>query len=254
MFLAMAKDIRVVIIKLADRLHNMRTLEYVPTAKQGRIARETMEIYCPIANRLGIGEIKGELEDLCFKYLDPEHYAETKKIEETYLHQGKAYMDETVMLFRTLLEKEKIKVVDISGSEPTEKQSPRSIPHDRKIIDDKNDNGYRACRNNRARRPNEWRRTGSERTTISNILEWGERFSEWVFGSKRFRSRKLSRETAWGRSIGKSAIGRCAADSKRWNTGTKQPYTVGRSTAAKYTDADSIRFRGLIVPARATAR
>lgn len=115
MFLAMAKDIRVVIIKLADRLHNMRTLEYVPTAKQGRIARETMEIYCPIANRLGIGEIKGELEDLCFKYLDPEHYAETKKIEETYLHQGKAYMDETVILFRTLLEKEKIKVVDISG-------------------------------------------------------------------------------------------------------------------------------------------
>jgi GTP pyrophosphokinase len=115
MFLAMAKDIRVVIIKLADRLHNMRTLEFVPVAKQERIARETMEIYGPIANRLGIGEIKGELEDLCFQYLDPEHYAITKEIEETYLHQGKAYMDEAVIHFRRLLEKEKIKVVDISG-------------------------------------------------------------------------------------------------------------------------------------------
>ncbi|MFZ1654339.1 MAG: RelA/SpoT family protein [Candidatus Moraniibacteriota bacterium] len=115
MFLAMAKDIRVVIIKLADRLHNMRTLEYVPVAKQERIARETMEIYCPIANRLGIGEIKGELEDLCFKYLDPPHYAETKRIEETYLHHGKAYMDETVAHFRQLLEKEKVQVIEING-------------------------------------------------------------------------------------------------------------------------------------------
>ncbi|QQR78861.1 MAG: bifunctional (p)ppGpp synthetase/guanosine-3',5'-bis(diphosphate) 3'-pyrophosphohydrolase [Candidatus Moraniibacteriota bacterium] len=115
MFLAMARDIRVVIIKLADRLHNMRTLEFVPVAKQERIARETMEIYGPIANRLGIGEIKGELEDLCFQYLDPEHYAITKEIAETYLHQGKTYMDDAVIHFRRLLEKEKIKVVDISG-------------------------------------------------------------------------------------------------------------------------------------------
>ncbi len=115
MFLAMAKDIRVVIIKLADRLHNMRTLEHVAPEKQERIARETMEIYGPIANRLGIGEIKGELEDLCFRYLDPIHYTETKKIEETYLHQGKAYMDETVAHFRRLLEKEKITVLEISG-------------------------------------------------------------------------------------------------------------------------------------------
>lgn len=115
MFLAMARDIRVVIIKLADRLHNMRTLEHLPPEKQDRIARETMEVYAPIANRLGIGEIQGELEDLCFKYLEPEHYAETKKIEETYLHEGKKYMERVIRLFRTIIEKEKIQILDISG-------------------------------------------------------------------------------------------------------------------------------------------
>ncbi len=115
MFLAMAQDIRVVIIKLADRLHNMRTLEHLPPEKRERIARETMEIYAPIANRLGIGEIKGELEDICFMYLDPEHYQETKKIEETYLHDGKAYMERIIVLLRSVLEKEKIRVTDMSG-------------------------------------------------------------------------------------------------------------------------------------------
>ncbi|OGI14261.1 MAG: hypothetical protein A3E38_03150 [Candidatus Moranbacteria bacterium RIFCSPHIGHO2_12_FULL_54_9] len=115
MFLAMAQDIRVVIIKLADRLHNMRTLEHLAPEKQERIARETVEIYAPIANRLGIGEIKGELEDLCFKYLDPEHYAETKKIAETYLRNGQTYMERIVSLFRSVLDKEKIQVTEISG-------------------------------------------------------------------------------------------------------------------------------------------
>jgi GTP pyrophosphokinase len=115
MFLAMAQDIRVVIIKLADRLHNMRTLEYLPVEKRERIARETMEVYAPIANRLGIGEIKGELEDLCFMYLDPEHYSETKELEKTYLREGKEYMTRTVKLFREVLEQEKIKLVEVSG-------------------------------------------------------------------------------------------------------------------------------------------
>lgn len=92
MFLVMAQDIRVIIIKLADRLHNMRTLEHMPPAKQYEKAKETMEIYAPFAQRLGIGKIKVELEDLSFKYLEPEEYQNlvnqmvlTKEEREDYI-------------------------------------------------------------------------------------------------------------------------------------------------------------------------
>ncbi len=80
LFLSTAKDMRVIIIKLADRLHNVSTLKYVPKEKQRRIALETLEIYAPIANRLSIGKIKGQLEDYCFPFAYPKEYAEVQAL------------------------------------------------------------------------------------------------------------------------------------------------------------------------------
>lgn len=115
MFLAMASDIRVVIIKLADRLHNMRTLQYNPPDKQLRIANETMEVFVPIANRLGIGEIKLELEDLAFKYLDPENYEYTKKIRDEVFRERKKNVEKSVQELKKELLRNGIKVIDIYG-------------------------------------------------------------------------------------------------------------------------------------------
>src|SRR6202167_2078501 len=79
MLLAMVNDVRVVMVKLADRLHNMRTLGYLDSKRQQRISRETLDIYAPVANRLGMGLIRGELEDLSFRYLEPEAFFELQK-------------------------------------------------------------------------------------------------------------------------------------------------------------------------------
>lgn len=115
MFLAMSADIRVVLIKLADRLHNMETLQYNPPEKQQRIALETMEVFAPIANRLGIGDIKGRLEDLAFKYLHPKEYDEVKNAMEKEFEIRKKNLTKSVDNLKQILLKENIKVVNIYG-------------------------------------------------------------------------------------------------------------------------------------------
>lgn len=98
MLLAMAKDLRVILIKLADRLHNMRTLSFMPEKKQVSIAQETVDIYCPLANRLGISRIKSELEDICLRYLHPDvYYAIKEKIASTKDSRNK-YIQEVLSI------------------------------------------------------------------------------------------------------------------------------------------------------------
>jgi len=92
MMLAMVDDIRVVLIKLADRLHNMRTLEHLQPERQHKIAEETLEIYAPIAHRLGMGKIRGELEDLGFRFLDPVGYEQVEKSVNARRKQGEAFL------------------------------------------------------------------------------------------------------------------------------------------------------------------
>src|SRR5713226_5398462 len=99
MMLAMVDDIRVILIKLADRLHNMRTLEHLDPERQQKIARETLEIYAPIAHRLGMGKIRGELEDLGFKYVDPIAHEQVRVAVESRRKAGEAFITrvETVL-------------------------------------------------------------------------------------------------------------------------------------------------------------
>jgi guanosine-3',5'-bis(diphosphate) 3'-pyrophosphohydrolase len=96
MFLAMAQDIRVVLIKLADRLHNKRTLAALPAEKQTRIARQTLEIYAPLAERLGIWQVKWELEDLAFKVLEPERFRELAKLLDTRRKGREGYIERAI--------------------------------------------------------------------------------------------------------------------------------------------------------------
>jgi GTP pyrophosphokinase len=103
MMLAMVDDIRVVMIKLADRLHNMRTLEHLEPERQQKIARETLDIYAPIAHRLGMGKIRGELEDLGFKYVDPIGYEQVRVAVESRRKAGEVFMSRVEGVLRDAL-------------------------------------------------------------------------------------------------------------------------------------------------------
>src|SRR5438477_1505848 len=114
MFLAMAEDIRVVIIKLADRLHNMRTLEVMPPDKRLRIAQETMEIYAPLANRLGIWQVKWELEDLSFRHLEPDRYKQIAKLIQSKRTVRERYVAQVERILKEELAKQGIEA-DVKG-------------------------------------------------------------------------------------------------------------------------------------------
>src|SRR5919197_16247 len=103
MMLAMVDDIRVVLIKLADRLHNMRTLEHLPPERQQKIAQETLDIYGPIAHRLGMGKVRGELEDLGFRYVDPISYEQVKEAVESRRKSGEQFLAKIEQILREKL-------------------------------------------------------------------------------------------------------------------------------------------------------
>ena len=115
MFLAMAADIRVIVVKLADRLHNMRTLEHLNPEKQRRIALETREIFAPLANRLGIGRFKWELEDLAFKYLEPEAFREMQALVAERRQDREDRLVKVTEILRSRLEGVGVKCLDING-------------------------------------------------------------------------------------------------------------------------------------------
>src|SRR5262245_45234241 len=108
MLLAMTDDIRVIMVKFADRLHNMRTLQHLSGERREAIARETLEIYAPLANRLGMGKIRGELEDLSFSYLEPKSYQELKEVVERKRKAHEAFLAEVTRLVQAKMEEHAI--------------------------------------------------------------------------------------------------------------------------------------------------
>lgn len=109
LLLSMVQDIRVILVKFADRLHNMRTLEFLDPEKQKRIARETMEIYVPFAHRFGLAQIRWELEDLSFKYLNPEAYEDIRKKLKATRRERENYIKKTVAPIKKKLDEEGLK-------------------------------------------------------------------------------------------------------------------------------------------------
>ncbi len=115
MFVAMAEDVRVMIIKFADRIHNLSTLGDLEEKKRYRIALESIEIYAPIAHRLGMGEFKALLEDLAFPYAYPKEYDRTKKIRDRIFDEGEAYIERVLRVLREELKATDVRFIDTHG-------------------------------------------------------------------------------------------------------------------------------------------
>ena len=115
MFVAMAEDVRVMIIKFADRIHNLSTLQYLEPSKRQRVALESLEIYAPIAHRLGMGEFKGLLEDLAFPYMYPKEYERTIAIRDQLAQDGEGYIDRVIEVVRKELKESGINYIDLHG-------------------------------------------------------------------------------------------------------------------------------------------
>ena len=115
MLLAMVDDIRVILVKLADRLHNMRTLHHLPEERRMKIAQETLDIYAPIANRLGMSKVKNELEELSFKYLEPKAYEGLRSKVEAKRREAEAVIGELTTTIRAKLEEAQVPVMMIDG-------------------------------------------------------------------------------------------------------------------------------------------
>ena len=115
MLLAMVDDIRVILVKLADRLHNMRTLQHLPEERRVKIAQETLDIYAPIANRLGMSKVKNELEELSFKYLEPKAYDALRAKVEAKRKSAEAVIDELTRTLRSKLEDAQVPIITLDG-------------------------------------------------------------------------------------------------------------------------------------------
>jgi GTP pyrophosphokinase len=134
MLLAMVSDVRIILVKLADRLHNMRTLSYMPPHKQLKISKETLEIFAPLAHRLGISHIKNELEDLSFLYLEPERYKTLQRQVRMRQAEREAYVKESIELLKDRLTQEGIKY-EISGRSKHLYSIYRKMQRDGKTLD-----------------------------------------------------------------------------------------------------------------------
>src|SRR6478752_7315782 len=115
MLLAMVDDIRVILVKLADRLHNMRTLQHMADDKRARISQETLDIYAPIANRLGMSRIKNELEELSFRYLEPAAYESLRTKVEAKRRATEGFIEELKKTITTKLAEAQVPIIEIDG-------------------------------------------------------------------------------------------------------------------------------------------